>query len=147
MKRISIIFLLLLLTLSGCVSREDFFDLARVKNSDLAVISCSPSDNSIDIPVNTTITVEFSSVMDPDSIKEAFHLKYDNQTISSYDGVFHPFPDNKGFIFEPNIFFPASTEITVIIDDSARDIDDFTLLGGFESHFSTISDATPDMLY
>jgi len=146
MKKTIIIFSFFLLILSSCFNRVDILDLAHLKTSELSVTSYSPGGESIDVPINAKITIAFSSEMDTDSVKNAFRLKYANQTIREYDGNFSFSPDNRAFLFIPFYEFPPDTIVTVTIDDSARDINDFTLLDGFEFQFTTSSNTTPDTI-
>jgi membrane protein len=110
------------------------------------VISISPSNNSVDVPIFTTIEVIFSKPMNHESVEEAFKLvdSVGNEVKGSFFWI------GKKMIFLPSLGenLSKATKYDIIISHKAKDIAGFPL-EDFRASFITsgkIDDTPPKVI-
>lgn len=83
------------------------------------VIAVRPSRGTVDVPLETTIELDFSETMDPASLSAGVQLEQDGVPV---DGVVIPFSDNNSARFVPNAPLLENRAYQVTVTEAATDV-------------------------
>ena len=87
-----------------------------------AVLNVTPSANSLDVPVNASITVVLSERIDPLSIDENALYVIDRTTNLKIDGVTTLLDDNQSLTFTPNVAFLVGRQHQIVLTSQIKDL-------------------------
>jgi parallel beta-helix repeat protein len=115
----------------------------RIKSDTISpyIISVSPLDGSLDVPLNFTITIEFNEPMDEISLEAALSATDGITIFGSEDGDF--VWSQNTTTFKPNFAIRFDTQYTVVISAQAKDVMGNYMTSSTIFRFHTLSDNIP----
>jgi hypothetical protein len=122
---------------------SDIFTLSfrtseKIDKEPPSILNVTPSPNSIDVPYDTLIIIEFSEIMDEISVEAAFRYSDGNSIFDSDDGKFEWMENTTTFTPFESLEF--DTQYTMTITGQARDILGNYISAGFLWRFTTQKD-------
>jgi ATP-dependent Clp protease adapter protein ClpS len=121
------------------------WSFTTVDNSAPTVTSVSPANGSVNIPVNSTVTVAFSEPMDAATINSATITLTNNSTATTVAGAVSYNSANNTATFSPSSALSFSTGYTVSVSTAVKDAAGNAMAATFSATFSTAGapDTTP----
>lgn len=138
---IGFIFYIVLLLVSGCNIFQNIFGGKNTDATPPLVVSVSPKDGEEEVPVNTSIIIEFSETMDENATENAITV------LPSISGEFDWSEQSMVLTLFPDTYLAENTTYTIKIDTTAKDLAGNALeqayIWMFQTGSSTNIDTTP----
>jgi hypothetical protein len=95
--------------------------------------SVSPADGAVRVNVSAAVTLDFTRLMDEESVRDAMNLVFGSTTLGRADGTYtfqvvsvdergQPVPPRTRVTYQPTSALPASTSILVRVSGTARSV-------------------------
>ncbi|MGM0407793.1 MAG: Ig-like domain-containing protein, partial [Bacteroidota bacterium] len=143
-KLLTTLAILIVILIAGC-EKDDFVEVEGVCP---LVVSTSPTDGALNVPLNTTITATFNESMDPQTITQA-SFTVQSPTKSSHadiSGTVSYNEETKTASFTPSSLLMANTTYTCKIGEAIKDVNGNAIQTDYVWNFSTGSFLAPTVV-